>query len=255
MDLFDDLGKYHKMVKEEDNFNYNYNKILYPDKNNRRKLSQILLDNINIRKIAILDLKEKEKIRRHQNINFQKIKENKLIKDISFSKRESILQEKIFLEHIKRKKEIIKGNRKKIKGYFTKSHCPFCKKILSEKSKEPFKIENILTDINKINLYHSFKSKLNEEKKERMKLYKKTYDKKADMESQLTKNKRRSPKYKEVRREEIKVNNLFMIAKPLLTDMRGKIYNNTRKRIKKPLRLIILDSKNNKHPINTSNNN
>ena len=132
---------------------------------------------------------------------------------------------------------------KKIKRYFTKSHCPFCKKILSEKSKEPIKIENILTDINKINLYHSFKSKLNEEKKERMKLYKKTYDKKVDMESQLTKNKRRSPKYKEVRREEIKVNNLLMIAKPLLTDMRGKIYNNTRKRIKKPLRLIILDSK------------
>ena len=42
MDYNDDLEKYHKMIKEEDNFNYNYHKLLSPDKNNkRRKLSQI----------------------------------------------------------------------------------------------------------------------------------------------------------------------------------------------------------------------
>lgn len=42
MDFNDDLEKYHKIVKEEENFKYNYNKLLSPAKNNeRRKLSQI----------------------------------------------------------------------------------------------------------------------------------------------------------------------------------------------------------------------
>lgn len=243
MDYNDDLEKYHKMIKEEDNFNYNYHKLLSPDKNNkRRKLSQIFLDNINIRKLKIIDSTKKEKIQKHQN---------KFITDNSLIKRESILQKKFLLEQIRRKKEEIQGNKNKIKGYFTKSHCPFCNQILSEKGKEPSKIEKMLIEIIRgdnfplistgINKYYSFKSKLIEEKKERMNIYKKTYDKKIDIKFDLNKNKSRE-KYKLIKREEIKVNNLYKIEKPLLMTMRGIIYKNTRQRYKKPLRLIILDS-------------
>ena len=82
MDYNDDLEKYHKMIKEEDNFNYNYHNLLSPDKNNkRRKLSQIFLDNINIRKLKIIDSTKKEKIQKN---------ENKFITDINLSKYLSI---------------------------------------------------------------------------------------------------------------------------------------------------------------------
>ena len=40
-----------------------------------------------------------------------------------------------------------------------------------------------------------------------------------------------------------------MIKKPLFTTIRGKIYKNMKLRFKRPLRLVILDEKNN-NPIN-----
>ena len=92
-----------------------------------------------------------------------------------------------------------------------------------------------------INKFYSFKSRLIEEKRERMNIYKKTYDKKLDMKIDLNKNKR-NKNYKLIKREEIKVNNLFMIEKPLLMTMRGIINKNTRQRYKRPLRLVIIDS-------------
>ena len=56
-----------------------------------------------------------------------------------------------------------------------------------------------------------------------------------------------------VKREEINTNNLYVIEKPLISSMRGKIYKNMRQRYKKPFRLIIIDS-NNISSINNSNN-
>ena len=80
-----------------------------------------------------------------------------------------------------------------------------------------------------------------------------TYDKKADMESYLSKIKKIN-KMKIVKRGEINTNNLYYIEKPLITSIRGKIYKNMRQRYKRPFRLIMFNSKNNSS-INGSNNN
>jgi len=279
MDLFNALGKYHKIVKEEDMFNYKYNPLLNSGKNKQRKLSQIFRDNINIKKIKIFSLKKDNSKRKH--INDDKNKNNKLISANSFINRGSILEEKFFLEQIRKKKIILESNKNKIKGYFTKSQCPFCRNVLSETDKKKEKendtlnLINVLTDpdanyhnirsylisnsynfplINiKINKYFSFHKKLNEEKEDKFSLYKKNFDKKIDMESELSKNLRKR-KYSEIKREEIKTNNLYMIEKPILTTVREKIYKNMRQRYKRPLRLIILESKDN-HPLHTYSNN
>ena len=279
MDLFNALGKYHKIVKEEDMFNYKYNPLLNSGKNKQRKLSQIFRDNINIKKIKIFSLKKDNSKRKH--INDDKNKNNKLISANSFINRGSILEEKFFLEQIRKKKIILESNKNKIKGYFTKSQCPFCRNVLSktdkkkEKENDTLNLINVLTDpdanyhnirsylisnsynfplINiKINKYFSFHKKLNEEKEDKFSLYKKNFDKKIDMESELSKNLRKR-KYSEIKREEIKTNNLYMIEKPILTTVREKIYKNMRQRYKRPLRLIILESKDN-HPLHTYSNN
>ena len=278
MDLLSPFEKYHKLMKEEDNFNYKYNPILTYGKVNRRKLSEIYRDNMKLRKIKVISSKEKEKVnKRQKNIDRKKIG-IKLINDNSLIKKESILEEKFFLEQIYKKKKLLQGNRNKIKGYFTKSQCPFCQIKFSnetDKEKETSKLLNILTDPNnnnyhnirscfifkavnfpliniKINKYYSFKKKLYEEKEDNVKLYRMTFDKKPDMESELSKNKK-IQKVKEIKREEIKVKNLYMVERPLLTTMRGKIFKNMRKRYKRPMRLIIQDKKNIPH-INTSNN-
>ena len=81
-------------------------------------------------------------------------------------------------------------------------------------------------------------------------MFKNTFSKKADNESPLKK----IEKIKLVKREEINTDNLYIIEKPLISSMRGKIYKNMKQRFKRPLRLIILDPKNN-NPINHSNNN
>ena len=277
MDLFNPLGKYRRIVKEENNFNYKYNPLLNSGKSNHKKLSEIYRDNTNIKKIKLFSRKEKEKRKEQKNINENNIKNNYLISDYSLVNKGSVLEEKFFLSQIKKKRRLLLGNKEKIKGYFTKSQCPFCRKVLSEseKEKEPLILEKILTDPNinyekirsilffkasdfpliniKVNKYFSLKRKLQEEKEDKMKIYGMTYDKKVNMESELSK-KRKDKKYTEIKRKEIKMNNLFMIKKPFLTTLRGKIYKNMRQRYKKPLRLIILDSKNN-NPINTTNNN
>ena len=271
MDLFNALEKYHKIVKEEDTYNYKYNPILNSRKNNRRRLSEIFNNNIKIRKLKIL---EREKIRKSINSVNESNNNKKLINDNSLLNKEPILEEKFFLSQIKKKRGLEQGNINKIKGYLTKSQCPFCQKELSSKEKDESTIEDMLTDPNnfkdlksffvfsannfplinaKINSkFYSFKNKFNEEKENKMKLYKINYNKKADMESDLSKRKK-IKKIKIVNKEKINTNNLYMIEKPLLTTMRGKIIKNMKKRFKKPLRLIILE--NIMYPINFSSNN
>ena len=60
------------------------------------------------------------------------------------------------------------------------------------------------------------------------------------MESELTKS-NKVIKYVEIKRKEIDPTNLYLIKKPLVPSIRGKILLNTRKRIEKPMRLIFLD--------------
>ena len=267
MELFDALEKYHKIVKEEDKYNYKYNPILNYCKNTKRRLSQLLYNNIKIRKLKEFVLKEKEK---------EKI--NKI--DNSFYKRGSVLEEKFFLSEIKKRKSLFHGNIKNIKGYITKSQCPCCQKELSknetETENDTTKLENLIlnpdknfleiksyfiTNTNNFPLlqpkihtkFFSYKKYYFEENKDKMNFNINTYNKKADMESYLSKIKKIN-KMKIVKRGEINTNNLYYIEKPLITSIRGKIYKNMRQRYKRPFRLIMFNSKNNSS-INNSNNN
>ena len=48
MELINALTKYHKIVKEEENFNYKYNPLLTSKFNNKRKIADFLNNNIKI---------------------------------------------------------------------------------------------------------------------------------------------------------------------------------------------------------------
>ena len=119
MELFDALEKYHKIVKEEDKYNYKYNPILNHCKNTKRRLSRLLYNNITIRKIKEFVLKEKEKEKINQietNVNDKKRKEKSMSNlTNSFYKRGSVLEEKFFLSEIKKRKSLFHGNIKLMK--------------------------------------------------------------------------------------------------------------------------------------------
>ena len=114
MELFDALEKYHKIVKEEDKYNYKYNPILNHCKNTKRRLSRLLYNNIKIRKIKefVLKEKEKEKINKIEtNVNDKKRREKSMSNlTNSFYKRGSVLEEKFFLSQIKKRKSLFQGN-------------------------------------------------------------------------------------------------------------------------------------------------
>ena len=61
MEFFDALEKYHKIVKEEDKFNYKYNPILNTDNIKRRRISQLFNNSIKIRKLKVFNFNEKDK--------------------------------------------------------------------------------------------------------------------------------------------------------------------------------------------------
>ena len=61
------------------------------------------------------------------------------------------------------------------------------------------------------------------------------------MESELTKS-NKLIKFVEIQRKEIDPTNLYLIKRPLIPSIRGKIIMNTRKRIGKPMRMIFLEN-------------
>ena len=88
MELINALIKYHKIVKEEENFNYKYNPLLTSKFNNKRKIAAFLGGDKQKKNLCTIN---------------------------SFNNQGTILEEKFFLEQINKRKRIIKGNRDKIK--------------------------------------------------------------------------------------------------------------------------------------------
>jgi len=279
MEFFDALEKFHKIVKEEEKFNYKYKSILNYKENTQRRIPQLLNNNIKIKKLRIFSIKEKEKdkidkIKNDSNVKKRKEKSMSNLNN-SFFKKGLVLEEKTFLSQIKKKKSLFQGNMTKIKGFVKKSQCPFCQKELSKNEDENTKLQNLILNpsrnfieikshfvINTNNFpllqprintkFFSYKKYYFEENKDKFNFHRNTYNKKIDMESHLSKI-NKIKKMKLVKREEINTNNLYVIEKPLISSMRGKIYKNMRQRYKKPFRLIIIDSNNNSS-INNSNN-
>ena len=281
MELFDALEKYHKIVKEEEKFNYKYKSILNYKENTQRRIPQLLNNNIKIKNLRLFSIKEKEKdnidkIKNDSNDEKRKEKSMSILNN-SFFKKGIVLDQKTFLSQIKKKKSLYQENMKKIKGFVKKSQCPFCQKELSknEDEEENTKLQNLIlnpsrnfieikshfvTNTNNFPLlqprintkFFSYKKYYFEENKDKFNFCRNTYNKKIDMESHLSKI-NKIKKMKLVKREEINTNNLYVIEKPLISSMRGKIYKNMRQRYKKPFRLIIIDS-NNISSNNNSNN-
>ena len=65
---------------------------------------------------------------------------------------------------------------------------------------------------------------------------------KINMESELTKS-NKVIKFKEIQRKEFDPSHFYLIKKPLIPSIRGKILRNTKKRFEKPMRIILVDEK------------
>ena len=192
----------------------------------------------------------------------KKIKINRIYKN------KEILDENYFLNQLIENKHILWKNHGKTKGFFTKSQCPFCKKKMLEKDNNEDNLiisqNNINKDKDKNNILKGIKSsflfKVNNfplintkvininknmffnEKEDKDKYFRteKSWHKKISMESELSKRKK-IIKIKEIQRRTIDPTNLYLIKKPLIPSVRGKILKNTKKRFEKPMRMIILE--------------
>ena len=192
----------------------------------------------------------------------KKIKINRIYKN------KEILDENYFLNQLIENKHILWKNHGKTKGFFTKSQCPFCKKKMLEKDNNEDNLiisqNNINKDKDKNNILKGIKSsflfKVNNfplintkvlninknmffnEREDKDKYFRteKSWHKKISMESELSKRKK-IIKIKEIQRRTIDPTNLYLIKKPLIPSVRGKILKNTKKRFEKPMRMIILE--------------
>ena len=269
--------KYNPNITNKRNFNLTSNKILVNNTfmKKMRKIEKLNLTEREIDKENNLseskrDLNKKRNIFKklaNKRINIRKIKSNKYNninnKEISYLDENYCLKEYILYKKSRQKRL------DSIKGFYTKNHCSFCHnkliekenndKIEKEKEKIIIDLDNYYRNknfkdikscfifsvnnfplIKKIN--HSYlKQELNDSE-EKGKYFKKEnkWKKKINMESELTKS-NKVIKYVEIKRKEIDPNNLYLIKKPLVPSIRGKILLNTRKRIEKPMRLIFLD--------------
>lgn len=207
----------------------------------------------------------------NKRINIRKININKYNKINNGDININYLDENYYLkEYIIYKKNHQKRIRS-IKGFFAKNICPFCKdKQIEKENNDNYEKEKVLlTDlknyyrnknfkdirscfmysvnnfplIKKINNSY-FKQELNDsDNKEKYNKTQNKWHKKINMESELTKS-NKVIKFIEIQRKEIDPNNLYLVKRPLIPSIRGKIIMNTRKRIGRPMRMIFLDEEN-----------
>ena len=191
----------------------------------------------------------------------------KRLKRIKFNRNyrnKEILDENYCLNQLNENKHSLWKIHGKTKGFFTKSQCPFCKKKMLEKEN---KEDNLIIDQKNINknkklkeIKSSFLFRVNNfplintrilninknlfysEKEDKDKHFRteKSWHKKISMESELSKRKK-IIRIKEIQRRTIDPTNLYLIKKPLIPSVRGKILKNTKKRFEKPMRMIILE--------------
>ena len=228
-------------------------------KENKEKHLSENKEDLNIKKSTFKKLANKR-------INLRKINSNKYSK--INNRNINYLNENYYLKQYM----VYKKNHQKklgsIKGFFAKSNCPFCQnKQIEKENNENFEKENVLlTDLK--NYYRNknfkdirscfiysvnnfplikkmnkscFKEELNDsEEKEKYFKTQNKRNKKISMESEFTKS-NKIIKFVEIQRKEIDPNNLYLIKRPIIPSIRGKIIMNIRKRMGKPMRMIYLD--------------
>jgi hypothetical protein len=155
--------------------------------------------------------------------------------------------------NINKKKLVIDAD-KKLKF---KKKCPCCNNLLQidkTKNKNNDKSEKLILDKH-LNIYNNknfkdslscfifhinnFTSKETENKKEACIVRNdKIINYKTNMMSEFTKNLKKS-KFKEIQRTEFDPSNLYLIQKPLIPTIRGKILRNMKKRYNRPIRNVV----------------
>ena len=173
-----------------------------------------------------------------------------------------------------------KKRNKNDKHYFIKNHCPFCKNLLIENSNKKKEIldpnieyfnniyrnknfkdikSSFIYSVNNFPLLH-FKDNKNfvdeNENEIRDKYYKtqKMWSRKnIDMESDYSK-RNKLIKYFEIQRKEFDPSDLYLVKKPLIPTIRGKILKNTKKRFGRPMRMIISGKKHEESNTNIEEN-
>ena len=177
----------------------------------------------------------------------------------------------------KKNKKINKND----KHYFIKNHCPFCKNLLMENNKRKKEMldpnieyftniyrnknfkdikSSFIYSVNNFPLLH-FKDNKNfnddsesEIRNNYFKTQKLWRTKNIDMESDYTKSKK-LVKFFEIQRKEFDPSDLYLVKKPLIPTIRGKILKNTKKRFGRPMRIIITGKNYEENNNNSKNNN
>jgi len=268
--------KYNPISSNKKSFNLTTNKILA---NNNfikamRNLEKLNLTENNTNKEKHLSENKEDSNKKrtifkklaNKRINLRKINSNKNNRinnrDINYMNENYYLKQYIIY-----KKDYQKRLRN-LKGFYAKNNCPFCQnKIIEKENNDNYeKGKVLLTDlknyyrnknfkdikscfiysvnnfplIKKLNNSY-FKQELNdnEDKEKNFKTQNK-WNKKINMESELSKS-NKVIKFVEIQRKEINPTNLYLIKRPLIPSIRGKIIMNTRKRIGRPMRMVFLE--------------
>ena len=285
MNSFDIIQRYRNLMNEEKNFNYKYNPILNSEKDTIFISSHksFNTNNINIiKKIKFLSPKKEILMSKNKELNnknneqsllnkksnqnhiIPKTPINKKINNLKNLKNYFTVSEDIFNANLYYKNK----KNEKIKTFFIKSHCPFCKKILMEKENNKDNKNDLDNNNINVNIYRNkkfkdikscfiynvnnfpllntniivkseFKEKLYGKEKEKCITTTKR-SKRTNMESELTKS-NKVIKFREIQRKEIDPTDLYLIKKPLIPSIRGKYFMNTKKRLGKPMRIILIN--------------
>jgi len=268
--------KYNPISNNKKSFNLTKNKILVNNNfiKTMRNLEKLNLTGNNTNKEKHLSENKEDSNKKriifkklaNKRINLRKINSNKNNRinnrDINYMNENYYLKQYIIY-----KKDYQKRLRN-LKGFYAKNNCPFCQnKIIEKENNDNYeKGKVLLTDlknyyrnknfkdikscfiysvnnfplIKKLNNSY-FKQELNdnEDKEKNFKTQNK-WNKKINMESELSKS-NKVIKFVEIQRKEINPTNLYLIKRPLIPSIRGKIIMNTRKRIGRPMRMVFLE--------------
>jgi len=268
--------KYNPISNNKKSFNLTKNKILVNNNfiKTMRNLEKLNLTENNTNKEKHLSENKEDSNKKriifkklaNKRINLRKINSNKNNRinnrDINYMNENYYLKQYIIY-----KKDYQKRLRN-LKGFYAKNNCPFCQnKIIEKENNDNYeKGKVLLTDlknyyrnknfkdikscfiysvnnfplIKKLNNSY-FKQELNdnEDKEKNFKTQNK-WNKKINMESELSKS-NKVIKFVEIQRKEINPTNLYLIKRPLIPSIRGKIIMNTRKRIGRPMRMVFLE--------------
>ena len=183
---------------------------------------------------SAINKKHKNKIGISEYADFLNIFDHKKPSNFSISKKN---KNNFFSEKMDLMKKKLKSN----ETNKTAKKCYFCNIIERKNEKEELdiKTERNLSGYKKyIKIFNNFYEQKNEDNNLTSRKTNSENKKFIDMESELTKSKRKI-KYKEIKRIGFDTKNLFLISKPLIPTIRGKISKNMKKRIHKPVRTVI----------------